>query len=334
MNLNFSSEKVLNDLLKVNKVNYENGITSADAFFIVLKDVDFETIENLCLAMSEDYPALSPLGIYNIIQNNNCYLLFKMCVLKKAYELIHSGKNLGNKIINGKFNASSWIAHSLYEGEMMAFLAKQLKLDSDTAMKVGILHDIGRKFEHSFIHTVKGYEYLLEQGLECEAICCLTHSFLPTDNRHGNRCANCEPALEGFYINRNGEGVFKPKVDVDHVGKFLENYEYNLYDMILCVSDLTAMSNGITSPYERVKDVYSRKNPDYNNSSFFNICFINLLRKVLFLITYDNKYLKVYNVLDFTNEQVDELFCKTSNEFMKIIGKLADNNNLTFKKNN
>ena len=94
-------------------------------------------------------------------------------------------------------------------------------------MKLGILHDVGRKKDHSFMHTVKGFEYLMDQGLTNEAFCALTHSFSPSlkDGINiGNRCATGDPPIDGFYVNEKGEGVFVKDAILDDVTYFLANY--------------------------------------------------------------------------------------------------------------
>lgn len=188
-------------------------------------------------------------------------------------------------------------------------------LNPDVGMKLGILHDIGRKFDQSFMHTIKGYEYLCSLGYNDEAICCLTHSFLSDETSKGNRSANCDPAPEGFYVNEEGKGVFREESNKDDITYFLEQYNYNLYDIILNISDLMATSKGITSPYDRVLDVYTRKSPDIN-SPFFKVCFVNALRRMLYMMYEDEKYSKLYNKNEVPDENVDNLLIETSNEFM------------------
>lgn len=332
MRLDFTSEVYKEKALSINNVNYNNNITSADAFFIVLAGLDYETIDNLCEAVKNKLSFQDSKKIYEFIQTGNCNIEFRQIVLDTAYELIHSNINLGNKIVNEKYNASAWVAHSLYEGEVASTLASKMNLDEDTAKKLGILHDIGRKFDHTFMHVIKGYEYLLMKGLKDEAICSLTHSFLsiPYDNElKGNRCANCDPSCEGFYIDKLGNGVFKEEKYKDDITLFLEKYNYNEYDVILNISDLMAMSSGIVSPYDRVDDVYTRKTPDPINSSFFKVCFINTLRRVMYSITNDDKYIEIYNINEVSD--IENLFINTSNEFMQMYNNLIKNNSKVIK---
>ena len=178
------------------------------------------------------------------------------------------------------------------------------------------------------MHVIKGYEYLYLCGLKDEAICSLTHSFLPVQIDtllRGNRCANCDPAIDGFYIDSDGNGVFEDDTKKDDITLFLDNYDYNMYDVILNISDLMAMSSGIVSPYDRVQDVYTRKTPDSRNSSFFKVCFINTLRRVLYIMTNDLKYSNYYNYNDFISaEDIEKLFIDVSTEFMNKYNSLIN----------
>ena len=182
------------------------------------------------------------------------------------------------------------------------------------------------------ILVVSLIKYLLMKGLKDESICSLTHSFLsiPYDNElKGNRCANCDPSCEGFYIDELGNGVFKEEKYKDDITLFLEKYNYNEYDVILNISDLMAMSSGIVSPYDRVDDVYTRKTPDPINSSFFKVCFINTLRRVMYSITNDDKYIEIYNINEVSD--IENLFINISNEFMQMYNNLIKNNSKVIK---
>ena len=332
MDLDFTSEVYKEQALSTHEVNYENNNTSADAFFILLKGLDYEMMDNLCIYIAKLLLFDDPHIVYQIIQSNTCDTHSKRYIMQCAYDLIHSNKPLGSKTINER-NASSWISHCLYEGEVASDLASSMGLDSDTARKIGILHDVGRRFDHSFIHTIKGYEYLVDSGYEDEAICCLTHSFLPIPKNgeyKGNRCASCDPASEGFYIDESGEGVFEEGARKDDMTLFLEEYQYNMYDIILNISDLMAMSSGIVSPYDRVQDIYSRKAPDPKNSPFFKVCFINSLNRLLYKLTKDEKYNYQVNIKEFNSpEEIDESLVKISDIFYKIYSQLNQKEEIT-----
>ena len=322
MRLDFISEQNKNTALNTNSVNYENGLTAASAFIIVLKDLDYETMDNLCEEVSKN-TSYSPKEVYEMIQGE-CTEELKEVILKSAYDVIDSKRTIGNKT-DGKHNASAWISHSLFEGRVSSELASAMGLNPDVGMKLGLLHDIGRKFDQSFMHTIKGYEYLCSLGYKDDAICCLTHSFLSDETSKGNRSANCDRAPEGFYINEEGKGVFREESDKDDMTYFLEQYDYNLYDIILNISDLMATSKEITSPYERVLDVYTRKTPDIN-SPFFKVCFVNTLRRMLYMIYKEEQYSRLYNKNEVPDENVDSLLIETSNEFMTKYSELQTEN--------
>ena len=337
MKIDFNNRKFFEHALKQNKVNYENNLTAAGAFFLLIKNVDFDIVDNLCDLVGKRIFLENSQGIYQSFSSPLISPFMQEFIINCAYDLIHNGVYLGTKT-GSDYNASSWISHCLYEGEVASNLARAVGLNPDTAMKLGMLHDIGRKFDHSFMHTIKGYEYLCVLGYPSEAVCCLTHSFLSSDingSLRGNRCANCDPALEGFYINEEGQGVFKEDHNKDEIAKFLDQYEYNLYDVIINVADLMASSKGVLYPHERVTNIYKRKykgeEPDPINQSFFKISFINNMKKLLFLIEKDEKDNVVYNVKDMSGEEIDKIFVETSNEFMEMYNRIKDTNNNTMK---
>lgn len=330
MYLDFTNEFYKNIALNTTEVSYENGVTSKDAFLVLLNGLDYETIDNLCIEVANKLSLDDSHIVYELIQRGPQDLQddsFKDLVLATAYEMIHVNKTLGNKMV-GKFNASSWISHCLYEGELASQLASAMGLDADTAMKLGLLHDVGRKFDHSFMHTIKGFEYLYSLGYQEEAFCALSHSFLPLpeDGKFmGSRCANCDPAIDGFYVNEDGQGVFEDGSKLDDMTQFLSVYQYNLYDIILNISDLMATSFGIVSPEERVNDVYSRKTPDPKNSPFFKVCFINALKRVMSSLSGEHKEIEAINIKDFSSiEEIDSLFKSVSDEFLRKYYQILD----------
>ncbi len=320
MYLDFSNRHIKNFALNMNQVDYDNGFNSVDAFLVVLSGVDFETINLLCSKVAATY-MMDPHTVYMMIQKREGKEPFKKFILETAYNLIHSGQPLGTKVLHGNHNASSWIMHSLFEGEVAAEFARMLNLSPDVAMKLGLLHDIGRKFDHSIEHTIKGFEYLAYLGLTDEAFCTLTHTFLSVPENgafKGQRCANCDPAIEGFYVDENGKGTFQEGSKMDDVSEFLESYKYNIYDRILNISDLMATSRGIISPYDRMLDVYSRKAPDPKNEEYFKVCFINSLNELMYEITHDQEFNKTLNINDLSSkEELEKLLMETSDVFMK-----------------
>lgn len=319
--LNFSNEGYRNSALNKKSSNYENNVTAAQAFYICINGLDFYSLDNLCIALQDYYnDGRNVYDFYLMLQDINIDDEFKQVVLDLAYKVIESeeGKNLGTGMVpNTNFNSSSWISHSLYEGKLCSILAENLNLNPDTAMKLGILHDIGRKKTHTFNHVIKGYELLVDLGLTDEAVVSLTHSFLPDIRKFkvtGNRCANCDVALDGLIVDSDMNEHFETEEDKDDITLFLEQYEYNIYDQILNISDLMAKSEGITSPLERVNDIYTRKIPDIRNQGLFLHRFVCIMNKLLFGLTKDIIYLD--NINNINNEDLYNLFVETSNEFM------------------
>lgn len=325
MYLNIEDEKSKKIALNTKSINYENNINEYDAFRLLIKDVGYEIINVLCEKAAETIVEVgivekieNPQEIYSLITNDYKHPDFYPFLLEKAYELIHEGQKLGTRM-DGKHNASSWISHCLIEGELMGEFASAIGLDPHTAMKLGFLHDIGRKKVHNFFHTVRGFEYLIEEGYINEAFCALTHSFIPIPKdgiNKGNRCAIGDPAIDGFYINEKGEGVFEDGALTDDVKLFLDNYEYNSYDFILNLADLMAISEKVISPYDRVLNIYSKREPDPRNSNFFKICLINSFNRFLNILEGKNNYEPV-NIIDMkSQEEIDLLLHTTSDSFM------------------
>ena len=335
MYLDFSNDFIRQIVLNTTKVDYENTHSPADAFLILLKDIDYETIENLCIEISKKLSLENPHNIYDKIQSNSMNEAFKDLILETAYEIIHTNKKLGNKKIKGQSNTSNWISHCLYEGELASTLANSLNLDGDTAKKLGILHDIGRKFDHSFMHTIKGFEYLYNLGYKEDAFCCLTHSFLPiykNGEYKGNRCANCDLPIEGFFVDSKGRGVFKKGSRTDDITKFLNQYCYNQYDVILNMADLMATAEKIVSPYDRIMDIYTRKPPDERNNTFFKVCFIDFFHKALLTLKGNKEYTDSITINDFQSiEEIDTQFQNISNEFWRTYTKLLENDSKKYR---
>ena len=135
----------------------------------------------------------------------------------------------------------------------------------------------------------------------------------------------CDSPVEGFYVDKEGNGVIREGYKKDDLTQFLENYEYNAYDIIINISDLMAMSSNITSPYERLQDVYSRRKPDSRNSSFFKVCFINNMNRIICSIKNNKEDFKLLNINELrSEEELEDLLVKTSNDFMDIYRKIVN----------
>ena len=287
MELNFS-----NNYYKKRAMNckgYSNAKTdknAGEAFLLLIKGVKKEDLSYLCKKMQEKLRKnniiLTEEECYKITQEQLKEVLilkdFSEYLLDLAYECIEvDGRHLGDNIIpNTSINTSSWISHSLYMAKAAENLAKKLGMNAIKAKTLGILHDYGRKFTHDFFHVIKGFEALCDEGWENEARATLTHSFI-----NAGRCANCDPAENGFYINSEGKPSWEDGTKVDDITEVLENMQYDDYDMILNIADLIATDKGITSPYARVEDIAKRKVPDPKNRYYFLSEFTNKLIYVM-----------------------------------------------------
>ena len=267
MKLNFENDYYRKEALENSKKsNYENNNTSEDAFLLILKDIKKEDLSNLITLIQQTFIKKYNLNLtedeaYEITQRDGLKLEYKKLLLELAYKCIDNGQHLGNNtILDGKINTSSWMSHSLFEGRLCSQLALKDGLNPETAQKIGILHDYGRKYTHSFEHVIVGFEKLIDLGWNAEAIACLTHSFV-----NGNRCANNEPAEDGFYVDDTGNPRWEENTAKDDITKFLENYQYNEYDNILTIADLMATDKGIVSPFDRIEDIATRKKLDVKN---------------------------------------------------------------------
>lgn len=328
MSLYFSDLKYKEKALNISNEQEKSNKSAVDAMFLLIGNVGEENLSNLCELIKEYLEKKNPDIIistqdcYELTQGNNIdgkIILdeeLKKSIFKLAYKCIESGKPLGTKTINeGKINTSDWIAHSLFEGKLAGQLAKNMGLDVEKAVKLGILHDYGRKKIHNFDHVIRGYEELIDKGWEEEAIGCLTHSFLA-----GGKCACNEEAEEGFYLDEEGNPCWKEDAPKDDVSEFLDNYTYTDYDIILNIADLMATSKGIVSPSERIDDIATRRNnlDESPNRSYFLAEFTNKLIEVLKKMEGkipENMQSEIKASKDVTLEQIKYKFEKTSELF-------------------
>lgn len=287
MDLNFSDKKYVdaaNEIALASKSNEEKTVHSPqDAFMFLIHGKSPEDLSNLCQMLNNNfYPELSFEQCYNLTQgigeiferNSN---IVKAAVYSCALKCLNRNKYLGEKTISdGKINTSSWMSHCLYESKLAGELAEMLHLDPDKATTFALLHDYGRSFSHKFDHVTRGFEALIDAGWKNEASATLSHSFID-----GGRCANCDPAEPGFYVDENGNACWENEENKDDVTRFLEEFQYDDYSDILNVADLMATSEGIVSPLDRLNDIATRKTPDPRNRSYFLAKFTNKLNQIL-----------------------------------------------------
>lgn len=317
MNLNFSSDIFKNLALK-STINIDSIHNPEDAFFLLINGLEKKELENLCYMIQIHYKYAKPpinLNIdycYSITQCLNTAPTLKKYIFKLAQLCVKNKIPLGTKKVNS-YNSSEWINHAILSSEICATLAKELNLNENAAATLGLLHDYGRKFDHSLEHTIKGYEKLIRIGWNNEAISCLTHSFLK-----GGRCANNEPAVEGFYIDENDMPSWRTNTIKDDITIFLENYKYTEYDLLLNIADLMATSKDITEPYIRLKDIATRRIIDPTNRLYFLKELITLLIETLNKLGYKdinlNKNLKTIEETEEELKYVSEYFFNAYNQ--------------------
>ncbi len=278
MDLNFKNEKYKEKAIEIAKkssVNIKKTLENEDAFLVLIHGISKDDLSNLCEKISKYYN-ISIEQAYEITQNNK---IKEIELLPLAYEILSQGKHLGNTINpNTTLNTSSWISHSLYTALLSSELAEMIGIDSNFAFNYGLLHDYGRKYTHNFNHVIRGFEELINLGLEEEAKGCLTHSFI-----NGGRYCDNETVAEGFYIDELGKERFLTNKKPDDISDVLSKSNYTEYDNILNITDLMATSKGIVAPKMRIDDIATRrKNIDASlNRKYFLASFSNLLLDTL-----------------------------------------------------
>jgi len=346
--LNFSNENYKRNALSLSLI-IDDVHSPFDAFFLLINGISIDDLSNLCYLIKEnsdlfnfDGRRLTDDECYSLTQNLEASREVKQLIMNLAgmclngYETVDgekiSGKHLGNKTINeGKINTSAWLSHSFYVGEVCSVLAKELGLDYEKAKTLGLLHDFGRKFNHGFDHVIKGFEALVALGWKSEAISCLTHSFV-----NGGRCSNNEVAVEGFYVDENGDARWKPDVVKDDVTIFLEKYQFTDYDMILNMADLMATDRGIVSPFDRINDISKRRknlDEESNRGYFFNDMtnmFVEYLEKIHYIDFQVQPTKKSFN---HSLDQIKNKFHTVSDCFFDVYSVISHESQNSSKKN-
>lgn len=147
--------------------------------------------------------------------------------------VIHSKEDLEK-------DENKWVKHCIFVAIAAGRIAERLNLDSDYAIALGYVHDIGRKISHAN-HTIAGYEYMIEHGYVEEARSCLTHSFI--DNN----------------IYYTAGGIPQGQDRFDYMNNFLLSTELTPYDNIVQMCDLFCLESGFTTIERRLLDITVRK---------------------------------------------------------------------------
>lgn len=141
-----------------------------------------------------------------------------------------------------KLNPGNWIEHSIHVGKAAELIAKNCpKLNPETALILGMLHDIGRRFGvTSMRHSIDGYNFLSQKGYDIPARICITHSF-PYKNVN---------AVFGKWDCSKEEFKF--------VECFLDETEFDDYDKLIQLCDALALPEGFCLIEKRMMDVALR----------------------------------------------------------------------------
>lgn len=142
-----------------------------------------------------------------------------------------------------QMNPGPWVAHNRVAGKCARAIAEKCSsLDPDTAYVLGLLHDIGRRFdEMDMKHILRGYEYMLALGYDDSARICLTHSFpLPIIDCY-NGVNDCTKEESHF------------------IQQFILENAYNTYDRLIQLCDALSYPTGLCPLEKRFVDVVMRK---------------------------------------------------------------------------
>lgn len=141
-----------------------------------------------------------------------------------------------------RLNPGPWIEHSLYVGKAAELIAKEdEELDKNTALVLGMLHDIGRRYGvTSMRHSIDGYKFAAEKGYNLWARICITHSF-PYKNVN---------AVFGEWDCSDDEYKF--------VKRYLDSIEFTVYDKLIQLCDALALPTGYCLMEKRMLDVAMR----------------------------------------------------------------------------
>lgn len=143
----------------------------------------------------------------------------------------------------GKVFPGLWVKHSVNVGRAAELIAANCSgLNSDTALILGMLHDIGYRSGNTYMkHILHGYNYLMEKGYEKAARICLTHSF------------NLNDIKVSF-----GKWDYFSDDEREFVRKYIESTDYDDYDKLIQLCDALALPGGFCLIEKRIIDVALR----------------------------------------------------------------------------
>lgn len=134
------------------------------------------------------------------------------------------------------------IAHAENAAFVAHCIAEKIpEVDPEDAYVLGLLHDIGRKFDLSVRHTIEGYYYMMELGYADVARICITHEYYETFWQ--------ESVTNSLHLN---------EVDKRTMQAVLGNSTFTLYDYIIQMADCLSHPNGICHLETRLVDLILR----------------------------------------------------------------------------
>lgn len=131
-----------------------------------------------------------------------------------------------------------WVIHSKYAAKFAACLASKIGLDTHKAWGLALLHDIGRS-QSNHTHEFASYYLLVNKGYPELARTCLIHCFL------------YQPEAE------NAQGLNAKEKEL--VINFIQNTEYDNYDLLVQLSDNIAIKEGYVTIEHRTIDLMLRR---------------------------------------------------------------------------
>lgn len=139
-------------------------------------------------------------------------------------------------------NPGPWVEHSINVGRAAELIAEaDGELCKDTALVLGMLHDIGRRYGvTSMRHSIDGYNFAMEKGYSLLARICITHSF---------SYKNID-AVFGKWDCTDDEYKF--------VKEYLEGIDFSAYDKLIQLCDALALPTGYCLMEKRMLDVAMR----------------------------------------------------------------------------
>lgn len=150
--------------------------------------------------------------------------------------------------IAAQLTPGPWEQHSISVAKNARLIAEKVEgMDCDKAYVMGLMHDIGRRAGiKGILHIFDGYYYMMSIKQEEIARICLTHSFPIKDVNTFFGKYDCSSEQKEF------------------LAAFLENSEYDNYDILIQLCDAISLPNGACIMEKRLVDVALRHGlPDF-----------------------------------------------------------------------